>query len=167
MTGGAEPLVCARHPEAETRLTCGKCGDAICTRCMVQAPVGIRCPDCVTYEFNPVAQVKAPTMLRASAAGIGAGFGLGLAWGFLWPILPFGGFLLFLVGAGVGYVVGQAVSAAANRSRARDLQWIAAGGTVVAFGIAAMFVPGLASSLTGLLAGGIGVAVAISRVRGP
>ncbi len=167
MTTGAEPAVCTRHPDVETRLTCGKCGDPICTRCMVQAPVGIRCPNCVTYEFNPVAQVKPPTLLKASIAGIGAGFGLGLLWGFIGPVLPFGGYLIFLIGAGVGYAVGQAVNVAANQSRARDLQWAAAGGTVVAFGVAALFMPFLLSSIFGLLSGAVGVAIAISRVRGP
>jgi hypothetical protein len=67
---------------------------------------------------------------------------------------------------GVGYVVGLAVSVAANHSRARDLQWPAAGGVVIAFAMAAVFLPFLTASLFGLLSGGIGVAIAISRVRG-
>ena len=167
MTTGAEPLVCVRHSNEETRLTCGRCGDAICPKCMIQAPVGIRCPDCVTFQFNPVTQIKRLTLLKASAAGIGAGLGAGVCWIFLAFFIPFlVGYGTILIGMGVGYVVGQAVSAAANYSRARDLQWPAAGGVVIAFGVAAMFLPFLTGSLFGLLSGGIGVAIAIYRVRG-
>ena len=167
MTTGAEPLVCVRHSNEETRLTCGRCGDAICPKCMIQAAVGIRCPNCVTFQFNPVTQIKRPTLLKASAAGIGAGLGAGVGWIFLASVIPFlVGYGTILIGMGVGYVVGQAVSAAANHSRARELQWPAAGGVVIAFGIASMFLPFLTTSLFGLLSGGIGIAIAISRVRG-
>ena len=167
MTSEAEPVVCVRHPDADTRLTCGKCGDPICTRCMIQAPVGIRCPNCVTYEFNPAAQVKSTTMFKASAVGIGTGFGIGLLWGIIGPLVPFIGYAIFLISAGAGYLVGLAVSTAANHSRARDLQWPAAGGAVVAFGVASLFMPVLVGNVFGLLSGAIGVAIAISRVRGP
>ena len=166
MTTDAQPLACLRHPDEETRLTCGTCGDPICPRCMVQAPVGIRCPSCVTYQFNPVGQVKRSTLLRATVFGTGTGFGVGLLWGILGSFFPFIGFAMILIGIGVGYLVGQAVSAGANHSRARDLQWPAAGGTVVAFGVAAVFLPFLTTSFFGLLSGAFGVAMAISRVRG-
>jgi hypothetical protein len=166
MTTGAQPLACLRHSETETRLTCNRCGDPICPKCMVQATVGIRCPNCANYEFNPIVQVKRPTLLKASAAGIGAGVAVGLLWGILGPFIPFFGYAMLLIGVGVGYVVGEAVSAGAGRSRARDLQWPAAGGTVVAFGVAAIFMPFLATSIFGLLSGALGVAMAISRTRG-
>ncbi|HEX2914551.1 MAG TPA: B-box zinc finger protein [Chloroflexia bacterium] len=39
-------VYCARHPEVETGLRCGRCDTPICPRCMVHADVGIRCPDC-------------------------------------------------------------------------------------------------------------------------
>ncbi|MDA0256830.1 MAG: rhomboid family intramembrane serine protease, partial [Chloroflexi bacterium] len=39
------PTVCERHPETETELRCQRCDTPICPRCMVQTPVGFRCPD--------------------------------------------------------------------------------------------------------------------------
>ena|SRR5436190_4914750 len=38
---------CYRHPTEETRIHCTRCGRPICTDCMIPAPVGYQCPDCV------------------------------------------------------------------------------------------------------------------------
>lgn len=37
---------CYRHPDRETLLSCSSCERPICTSCMTQAAVGMRCPDC-------------------------------------------------------------------------------------------------------------------------
>ena len=42
----ANASYCNWHPETETRLFCSQCGRSICTLCMVQVPVGIRCREC-------------------------------------------------------------------------------------------------------------------------
>ena len=41
---------CYRHPERETGVSCSNCGRPICYECMIQAPVGIRCPECVREQ---------------------------------------------------------------------------------------------------------------------
>jgi len=41
-----ETLYCYRHPKEATNLTCGKCERPICTRCVINGPAGIRCPEC-------------------------------------------------------------------------------------------------------------------------
>ena len=38
---------CYRHPGEETRVHCTRCGRPICPQCMIPAPVGYQCPDCV------------------------------------------------------------------------------------------------------------------------
>lgn len=38
---------CYRHPDRVTYILCNRCGNSICTECMVSAPVGFQCPDCV------------------------------------------------------------------------------------------------------------------------
>lgn len=44
----AVPLAaCYRHPDRLTRISCVRCGKSICHECMVAAPVGFQCPDCV------------------------------------------------------------------------------------------------------------------------
>ncbi len=41
-----ETLHCYRHPDRETLLSCSNCERPICTSCMTQAAVGVRCPEC-------------------------------------------------------------------------------------------------------------------------
>lgn len=46
---------CFRHPGREAAVGCQRCGRLICSQCMVAAPVGFQCPECVT-----AARVNAP-----------------------------------------------------------------------------------------------------------
>jgi membrane associated rhomboid family serine protease len=39
--------VCYRHPDRETYIRCSHCEKPICPDCMISAPVGFQCPDCV------------------------------------------------------------------------------------------------------------------------
>lgn len=45
--GEPAALPCPSHPDRYTRLTCTRCGRPICSECMVAAPVGFQCRDCV------------------------------------------------------------------------------------------------------------------------
>jgi membrane associated rhomboid family serine protease len=39
--------VCYRHPQTPTGVHCTRCGRPICPECMIPAPVGYQCPECV------------------------------------------------------------------------------------------------------------------------
>jgi len=41
---------CYRHPQRETGVSCSNCGRPICHECMILAPVGFRCPECVKQQ---------------------------------------------------------------------------------------------------------------------
>lgn len=38
---------CYRHPDRETYIRCSRCDQPICPDCMMSAPVGFHCPECV------------------------------------------------------------------------------------------------------------------------
>jgi membrane associated rhomboid family serine protease len=49
---------CYRHPAAAASVVCGRCDQPICTQCMIQAPVGWQCPDCVRQGAKKSRQVQ-------------------------------------------------------------------------------------------------------------
>jgi membrane associated rhomboid family serine protease len=65
----SEPMMCYRHPSRETYVKCSNCLRPICTDCMVQTAVGIKCPECAGV---PTGVKKATTSARR-AAGVGTG----------------------------------------------------------------------------------------------
>ena len=156
---------CHWHPAVATGLSCSQCRRAICTECMVQAPVGIRCRECgrpvplPTFDVRPANYAKA----TAVAAVIGV---LGVI---LWLTLIFFTGTRFIASLVtplvVGYAAGEIISRVVNLKRSRGLMYIA-GGTVVLSSLVAMILTGgLVLSLWSLLALIGGVLIAIGRVR--
>ena len=134
----------------------------MCPRCMVHAPVGIRCPDCARVRPVPTYDVSGAFMARA----IGAGTLLAIAGGAIVSVIiffaPIPQFLWWALIAGLGYVVGEGISIAANRKRGRKLKFIAAGAMFVAVTVIA-FATGVTSNLFGLLASGFAFYVAVNK----
>ena len=110
-------LRCARHPNTETVLRCGRCETPICARCMVMSPVGARCPTC--------AQVKRfGLLLKPAELARAIGYGLGTAaiGTLIITYIPFLGLIGFAV---LGFGVGEAVSVGGNKKRVPALAPIA------------------------------------------
>ena len=70
---------CVRHPTTESNLACGRCGDAVCHRCVVHAPGGQRCPDCAQARPLPTFDVSGSVIAR----GLGAGLTIAVVGGIL------------------------------------------------------------------------------------
>ena len=152
---------CARHPETETNLSCGRCESAICPRCMVHAPVGVRCPDCAQVKTVPTFDVSRPYLARAIGAGLGLAVVGSLVVGFLAAFIA--GFFGLVGLLGVGYLVGWGISGAVNQKRGRALKAVAAGSMFVAYVIVSFFTPVTYASMFGFLGAAIAIYVAMSR----
>ena len=165
MAAQSEPVYCLRHRQTETGLRCARCNDPICPECMVQAAVGHLCPSCVTWERNPVGQVATSRLGLAVAAGMGAGILLAVAVTVLTQAL--GGFLSLIIWAFAGYLIGQVVHIAANRSRAPVLRFVAGGAAVFSFAVALLFGGGIVLTLFAVIYAIIQLAIAITLAIAP
>ena len=156
---------CARHPDTETGLACGKCGAYICPRCIVSTSVGARCRDCVHITRLPTYDVQPGYMMRAALAGGVTAIVVGVIWGVLLRI-PFP-FLPWLASIGAGWVIGEAISLATNRKRGQTLSIIAGASVVVAvISMVILIKPSsLISLVLVLLFGALAAYIAITRVR--
>ena len=118
------PVRCTADPAVETTLRCGACDTPICPRCLVMTPVGARCRACARLRKHPLYDVRPRHYLRAA----GAGLAVALACGLVVPLIPFFGLLALMF---LGWLTGEAVSAAANRKRGTGLAIVAAVATVI------------------------------------
>ena len=153
-------MYCDRHPKVETNLRCGKCSRFICPKCVVQTPVGARCPDCARLTRLPIFQVSAKDHLRAAGAGLGLAIGLGVVWRIVLPYLFFFSLWVVLL---MGYIIGELISRSVNRKRGIGLQVIAGVSVVICY--LTVVILGLYLSLFGLLALAAGVFIAVTRFR--
>ncbi|MBA7663548.1 hypothetical protein ES703_71593 [subsurface metagenome] len=164
-------MKCATHPEIETNLKCGKCGKPICPKCMVQTPVGARCPDCARLYKLPTYRVSTKYYLRAVGTALGMAIVCGVVWGLIGSFVPFF-FLNLLLAAGAGYAIGEVVSLSVNRKRGTGLATIAGIAVAISY-LVSLFLPfsplgftfSLFHILFDLLALALGIYFAVSRLR--
>jgi hypothetical protein len=165
-----EVIFCARHPRVETVLRCSNCGTPICPRCLVQTPVGAKCPTCAKVSKLPTFNVTPVFFARAMTAALVAGIAVGAFWGFILDDFRLGFFFVIFGGIILGTVMAEAVSLSANRKRGLGLQICAALGVLLAYLVylAVQDTPlgGRVIDGTDLLMTGIAVAVAVSRLKG-
>ena len=161
-------MKCAAHPRVETNLKCGKCGKPICPRCMVQTPVGARCPDCAKLYKLPTYRVSTRYYLRAVGTALGMAVVCGVIWGMVGSFLPFF-FLNLLLGPAVGYAIGEVVGLAVNRKRGKGLATVAGIAVAISY-LVSIFMPwgfpsGLFNIILDLVAVALGIFVAVTRLR--
>ena len=165
---------CKRHPGFQTSVSCGRCGDPVCPRCLVHAPVGVRCPDCGRAAPNPVFDVSGLVLLRAAAVGLPiALLGGGLVWlmlfavRFIVPEITAEVARVALIAsaallAGFGYLIGEAVSRAVNRKRGTKLKILSCVCMFIGFTIAAILT-GAGYNPIMLIGGLVGFYLAINK----
>ena len=155
---------CHWHPTAEATLYCGRCGKYVCLQCMVQAQVGIRCRECGKAVRMPTYDVRPTYYARATGVAVAVAIGGGILWALFTGIFGAIPFFPSLAALGVGYGAGELISRAVNRKRGTGLAWITGGSVVGAFLIGWVTSP-FTFSFFGLLFLGLGVYIAVQRVR--
>lgn len=155
---------CAWHPTVETGLSCSQCGRSICTQCLVQASVGIRCPECGKAAKVPTFDVQPSYYAKAAGVGVAVAIGGGVLWIIFNLIFGSFGILSSIPVLGIGYAAGNLISASVNAKRSQGLAYIATGSVIGAFVItllSGLSPPGFFTLIT--LA--IGIYVAVQRVK--
>ena len=159
----SQAVYCKRHSEVETSVSCGRCGDPICPRCIVHAPVGVRCPDCGKSRPAPTFDVSTPFLMRGVGAGLAVALGAGLVISFISMLLrtPF---LAALLIAALGYAVGESISVATNRKRGIRLRVVAVVSVLLGFMLITAVTQGLTLNVFALLGAGAACYIAVSRL---
>ncbi len=165
---GNQTITCHWHPTVSTGLSCGQCRRPMCTQCLVQVPVGIRCRECGRAQPLPTFDVRPANYVRASIVAAGIVLLGVIAWSLLIPILQMWAFVAMPLA--VGYAAGELISRAVNLKRSRGLMYLAGGSVVVTFLITAFifwraFALPPPISLWTILATVGGVLIAVGRVR--
>lgn len=125
-----ETFRCYRHPDHETALRCIDCERPICVDCVVQAPVGIKCPECARTSRAARGAVPATSLTRGLLAGLVAGVVLGAALAII--SVPFFGLILaFLAGMAVGELTRRASGGYRDPVLARGAAVVAALGMLL------------------------------------
>jgi hypothetical protein len=155
---------CARHPQVETYLRCGRCETPICPRCLVQTPVGARCRNCANVRTLPTFDVTPLFFARAQTAALVSGVTCGAIWAYLLPDF-FGFFMMLIIGFALGWAVSESVSLATNHKRGLGLQISAVMGVVLAFLVKEFLGPGSFVTDLDLITTGIGALFAASRLK--
>ncbi len=155
---------CKRHSEIETNLSCNKCEDPICPKCLVQTPVGARCPSCARLSRVPTYRVPRIYYLRAIGAGLGLAIVGGLLWGLVRSFIPF--FLLNLVvGGAIGYGIGEGIGLSVNRKSGTGLATLGALAVVASYLISVFTWGAWHLNLMDILAVVVGIFVSVARLR--
>jgi len=110
----AEPMRCYRHPDRETRVSCATCGRPICTECMIQTEVGIKCPDDAQLPRGAqVGVMKRDQIAKSFLAGVAVSL-LGAL--IVYYVLSQVGFGRLILSALAGYGAGTLVHRAGGRN---------------------------------------------------
>lgn len=109
----SETKYCYRHPKRETRVSCATCGRPICTECMVQTEVGIKCPDDARLPRRARAgAMKTSQVVKSFLAGIA----VAVAGVFVVAAILQIGFGRIILSGLAGYLAGTFVNRAGGRN---------------------------------------------------
>lgn len=122
--------------------------------------VGVRCLDCGKAITLPTYQVSGLHLVRAVAAAVAVGVAAGFVYALVFSTVPWLGVIVLV---GIGYLVAEAATAAADRKRGRIMQYATVVGILACVVIVLLFAQGF--SMWTLLGAVMAIVVGTSRVR--
>ena len=125
-----EIVHCSNHPAIRTNLRCNRCDKPVCPKCMVHAPVGIKCIECGQGVRLPVYDVPTRYLGLAIATSIMIGIASGFMYALILRQLLFGIMSIASL-AGIGYLLAEAISLVTNKKRGAKLQYISICGLII------------------------------------
>lgn len=131
MSENNEKTYCYKHPHRETRISCNECGRYICTSCIIQAPVGQKCPECVVAHESHVEKISPKEYLLSIVFGGLASAITCYVWNLSLNLL--GGFIMAITSYMVGFIVAKTISKIIGKKIGFKIQVIA--GTLVFIGL--------------------------------
>jgi hypothetical protein len=136
---------CYRHPRRETRISCATCGRPICTECMRQTAVGIKCPeDAQLPRGARIGVMKSDQIVKSFLAGVGiALLGIPVVY-YVILSLPF----QWLISIAAGYGAGTLIYRAGGRN---------GGPLPIAISVVATTIPFLVGLAPGILTSTVSV----------
>lgn len=161
-------LQCPRHPKETTLVRCGRCERPICTRCMVDSPVGKKCRECASTRTH-----LDEASHRQILVGALATFAVAIPTGIVMQSFP----LLVLPAVLYGWLVSEVAIRSSGRKRSLPIQIAAGAAALTGSGIGliaanrplvdtmAVEGPLPRSLLFGMISIGIAVVVAVLKVR--
>lgn len=183
MTNRDETLYCPRDPEVQTILRCGRCNSLICPSCLVQSPVGSRCPSCAAIGRSPMQDSSRAQLVKAIITGLVAsvlgGFALygllGLVGGSsLVEGIPRGTSIVAMIGfVAIGFFAGEAVRRVVGYKLDKRFQYTAGLSVFGAYLVSLLVVlqsptPGnvfFLNNIVALAGMAVGIWIAMGRVR--
>lgn len=75
---GKDEALFGKHSHGDSRITCIDCGETICSKCLVQCPVGFRCGQCAGKFKSHLIVVSPWILIRTALACLFVGFMYGL-----------------------------------------------------------------------------------------
>lgn len=135
---------CYKHKKVETNLRCASCGKPICTKCVVQTPVGGKCRQCASLNGAAAFDLTFVQSLLAILAGLVFGAIAG------WGVEFFGIFMIFIALAYGGFA-GEMIMRAAGRRRGIKLEIIAGFSMAIGALIARLAVAGIILAASGAI----------------
>ena len=159
----ARAMNCYRHPDRGTRVSCATCGRPICTECMRQTEVGIKCPEDAQLPRSARAgTMKTNQIVRSILAGVAvAVVGIPVV-----LIILQTGFGRIILSALAGYGAGLLIHRAGGRNGGPLSMAIS--GVAVATPFAVLLLPPLLSGAFNpflLLSAAIAIGVAVYNSR--